>query len=110
MTTLVVPSAPTAELAPISWRRLLWVAWLRYRTSLAACTVLLAVVAVAVLVQGERMRSAYAALRACSPQSSAQCHFAFTTFHDSYGDAGFAGAVFVWVPGLIGLFAGAPLL
>src|SRR4051794_36648415 len=101
MTTFVVPPAPTAELQPISWRRLLWVAWLRYRTSLAAGGALLAVVAVAVLLQGERMRSAYAAVQACTPRSSAQCNFAFMTFHDTYGDAGFAAAVFVWVPGLI---------
>ncbi len=110
MTTLVVAPAPASELRPVSWRRLLWVAWLRYRTSLAATAALLVVVAVAVVIQGERMRTAYAVLHACTPPSSAQCNFAFLTFHDTYGDAGFAGAVFVWVPGLIGAFAGAPLL
>lgn len=110
MTAHVLAPAPTSELRPVAWRRLLWVAWLRYRTSLAATAALLAVVAVAVVIQGERMRTAYAILRACTPQSSAQCNFAFATFHDTYGDAGFAGAVFVWVPGLIGAFAGAPLL
>ena len=110
MTNLVVAPAPTSELRPVSWRRLLWVAWLRYRTSLAATAALLAVVAVAVLIQGERMRTAYAVVHACRPQPSAQCSFAFETFHDAYGDAGFAGAMYVWVPGLIGAFAGAPLL
>ena len=110
MTNLVVAPAPTSELRPVPWRRLLWVAWLRYRTSLAATAALLAVAAVAVLIQGERMRTAYAVLQACRPRSSAECNFAFLTFHDTYGDAGFAGALFVWVPGLIGAFAGSPLL
>ncbi len=110
MTTHVLVPVPTSELRPVAWRRLLWVAWLRYRTSLAVSAGLLALVAVAVLVQGNRMRSAYAVLQACTPPSSAQCNFAFVTFHDAYGDAGFAGAIFVWVPGLIGAFAGAPLL
>jgi hypothetical protein len=38
----------------VAWRRLLWVAWLRYRTSLAATAALLAVVALAVVVNGGR--------------------------------------------------------
>jgi hypothetical protein len=110
MTAHLLAPVPTSELRPVAWRRLLWVAWLRYRASFAATAALLAVVAAAVLVQGSRMRSAYAVLQACTPASSAHCRFAFTTFHDAYGDAGFAAAVFVWTPGLIGAFAGAPLL
>ena len=31
MTTLVLAAAPTSELRPVPWRRLLWVAWRRYR-------------------------------------------------------------------------------
>lgn len=110
MTTSVLAPVSTSAQRPVPWRRLLWVAWLRYRTSLAATAALLSVVAVAVLIQGDRMRTAYAALQACTPRSAAQCRFAFMTFHDTYGDAGFAGAIFVWVPALIGAFAGAPLL
>jgi len=110
MTELILAPAPASALRPVPWRRLAWVAWLRYRTSLAATLALLALVAAAVLIQGERMRTAYAALEACTPPSAAHCRFAFMTFHDTYGDAGFAGAMFVWVPALIGAFAGAPLL
>ena len=92
------------------WRRLLWVAWRHYRTTLAATAALLAVVGGRCLIQGERMRTAYAGLQPAARGPPRSCNFAFATFHDTYGDAGFVGAMFVLVPGLIGAFAGAPLL
>jgi hypothetical protein len=110
MTATVLAPAPTYEPRTVSWRRLLWVAWVRYRTSLAATTALVAVVAVYVVIEGRQMRNAYAAVQACVPQSAADCRFASMTFHDTYGDVGFAGAMFVWLPAFIGAFAGAPVL
>jgi hypothetical protein len=56
------------------------------------------------------MRNAYAAALACTPQASASCHFRWDTFQNTYGALGLAGAIFVFVPGLLGGFAGAPLL
>ena len=110
MTAPVLSPTSTAPPQPVRWRRLLWVAWLRYRTALAATAALLGIIAIAVITRGMQERHAYAAVQACTPASAATCRFAYLTFHDTYGDAGFLGAIFVWVPGLIGAFAGAPLL
>jgi hypothetical protein len=107
-TTLAMTSAPAVR--PVPWRGLAWVAWRRYRPALAAAAALLGVVALDLLVRGHQMRNAYAAAQACSPQRSAACGFAFGTFHDTYGNVGLVGAIAVWVPGLLGAFAGAPLL
>jgi hypothetical protein len=105
---VAAPRAPRVQ--PVLWRRLGWVAWRRYRASLVTIAVLLGVVALYVLLRGLRMRDAYATVEACVPASSAACRFAFENFHRSYGDIGFAGGILVFVPGLIGAFAGAPLL
>lgn len=110
MTTSVVAATPTYTRRPVSWRRLGWVSWRRYRTSLLSGVGLLAVVAAYLLIRGSLMRSAYASVQACSPQSSPHCAFVFNQFRDPYGQIGLFGALLVWVPALIGAFAGAPLL
>ena len=56
------------------------------------------------------MRSAYDALRACTPTASAKCRYLDQQFHDKYGATGFLGPVLLLLPGLIGAFVGAPLL
>ena len=61
-------------------------------------------------VRGHQMRDAYAVVQACTPATSAACRFANETFRDNYSDIGPIGALFVWLPALIGAFAGAPLL
>jgi hypothetical protein len=56
------------------------------------------------------MRTVYAAAQACRPRSAASCRFAFDNFHNAYANVGFIGGLLVWMPAVIGAFAGAPLL
>jgi hypothetical protein len=110
MTTSVLAAAPVYARRPVSWRRLGWVSWRRYRTSLVAAVALLAVVALYLVIRGLQIRSAYASVLACTPRSAPNCQFALDNFQNHYGDIGLAGALLVWVPAVIGAFAGAPLL
>jgi ABC-type transport system involved in multi-copper enzyme maturation permease subunit len=108
--TTVLTSVPTATLRPVPWHRLAWVAWRRYRSTLLALVSLIAVLAVLLIVRGHQIRDAYSAVQACAPQASARCQFAFQQFRDSYAGKGALDALFVWMPAIIGAFAGAPLL
>ena len=110
MTTTLLTTAPTYARRAVPWHRLLWVAWRRYRTTLAGAVGLLGLVAVYLLVKGHQMRTSYAAIQACTPQRSARCAFLFEQFHSAYGSVGFIGGVLVWAPAVVGAFAGAPLL
>jgi len=110
MTTSALAATPTYARRPVPWHRLLWVAWRRYRTTLGAAAALLGLVAVYLLIRGQQMRAAYAAAQACRPQSAANCRFAFDNFHNTYANVGFIGGLLVWMPAVIGAFAGAPLL
>ncbi len=101
---------PAAATPPVQWRRLGWVAWRRYRATVAGAVAVLGVVALYVVVRGGQMRSAYDAALACRPEASAACHYAWDTFQDTYGSPGFLGAVLVFLPGVLGAFVGAPLL
>ena len=108
--TPLLTAAPEPALTPVPWRRLGWVAWRRYRATLIATGVLLGIVAVYLVVRGEQMRQAYDAAHGCTPQASAACRFAWDSFQNAYGTIGFAGGVLVFIPGVLGAFAGAPLL
>lgn len=108
MTTLAALQPPTVR--PVAWRGLGWVAWRRYRPALLTVVGLLGVVALYLIVRGLQMRHAYATVKACTPPSGGACGFAFANFHDTYANVGPIGAVLVFVPGLIGTFAGVPLL
>ncbi|HEY5249911.1 MAG TPA: hypothetical protein VIJ15_15840 [Dermatophilaceae bacterium] len=110
MTSTVLTSTSTTTPRPVPWHRLAWVAWRRYRTTLLAVVALLAVIAGVLLVRGQQMRDAYASLQACAPQASASCGFAYSHFADTYTNTGLIGALFVWLPAIIGAFAGAPLI
>ena len=103
-------AAPAASLRPVPWSRLTWVVWRRYRTTLAAAAAVLAMIAIYLVVTGERMRSAYTAYLACRPVHSAPCQFAWETFRDGYSQPGLLGVVLLFLPGIIGAFAGAPVL
>ena len=41
---------------------------------------------------------------------SAKCRFEWQNFHDSYAQIGLVGVILVFLPGLVGAFAGAPVL
>ena len=106
MTALTVP----VSLHPVAWHRLAWVVWRRYRTTLIAVLALLAVLGSYLVVTGRRMRTAYSSLEACTPAHSAACQFRWNDFHNTYGGGGLISVVLVLLPGLVGAFAGAPLL
>jgi hypothetical protein len=95
---------------PVSWNRLAWVVWRRYRATLLATLGVLAVLGVDLIVTGQRARSAYAAAAACTPPDSASCHFGWQNFHDTYAQIGLVGVILVFLPGLVGVLAGAPVL
>jgi hypothetical protein len=108
MTALAAVSAPS--LRPVPWPRLGWVAWRRYRVTLIGSVGVLALLAVDLVITGERMRTAYAVYVGCTPAHSAQCQFAWENFRDGYGQPGFVGVILIFLPGIIGAFAGAPVL
>jgi len=101
---------PTPSVRPVRWPRLAWVAWRHYRSTLVATIAGLAVIAGFLVFDGERMRAAYAAYRTCTPVNSPNCEFAWEAFRDGYGQPGFIGVILMLLPGIIGAFAGAPLL
>lgn len=103
-------AAPPASLRPVSWPRLAWVVWRRYRTTLAASVGVLALLAIYLVINGNRMRSAYEAMTACRPIDSAHCQFRYDNFRNAYPDTGLIGVVLLFLPGIIGAFAGAPVL
>jgi hypothetical protein len=105
-----IAAVPAAPLRPVGWSRLGWVVWRRYRTSLAATASVLALIAVYLVISGERMRSAYSTYLECRPVQSATCQFDWQNFRDGYGQPGLLGVMLLFLPGIIGAFAGAPVL
>lgn len=108
MTTMTV--APATTIRPVPWSRLAWVVWRRYRSTLIAVTGVLALTAVYLVVTGERMRTAYHTYTSCRPNMSAACQYKFQVFHNNYGSTGLIGVLLMFLPGIIGAFAGAPQL
>jgi hypothetical protein len=108
MTALAV--APAVSIRPVPWARLVWVVWRRYRTTLAATVAVLGLLAIYLVIDAERIRSAYATYRACTPANSAACQFAWQNFRDSHGQSGFVSVILVLLPGIVGVFAGTPVL
>ncbi|MFL6063028.1 MAG: hypothetical protein ACJ72E_17505, partial [Marmoricola sp.] len=109
MATLVVAPAPVTR--PIPWSRLTWVVWRRYRPVLLGLGALVAALATYLLISGEHLRTAYAAASPCQPPAtSGACQFTWMNFIDAHGDPGFLGPVLLLLPGIVGVFVGAPLL
>lgn len=108
MTALVVTRP--VPVRPVPWARLAWVVWRRYRTTLAGVVAVLALVGIYLLVDGNHMRSAYAAYTGCTPANSARCQFGWQNFRNHYGQNGFITTILLFLPGIVGAFAGAPVL
>ena len=107
MITLTPTPAP---LRPIQWQRLAWVVSRRFRAVLVATAAILAVAATYLVITGHHLRSVYAAAVACTPSDSEACRFANIRFHETFGQLGLIGIVLMFLPGLLGAFAGAPVL
>lgn len=108
MTTLTLAS-PHADRS-VRWPLLAWVAWRRYRTTLIATSGTLGVIALYLFINGHQIYADYNAWRSCTPHSSAACDFQLSNFRNKYGSTGIFGFIQVLAPGLIGAFAGAPLV
>jgi hypothetical protein len=114
MTVAAVPTRPSrpAGLRPVPWWRMAWVTWRQHRLMLAGVAAFLGVLAVYLVIEALPIRRAYAAMIACHPASSAACQQLANDF-DTGGSvfrAGIVTALLQVVPGLIGAFAGAPVL
>lgn len=111
-----IPAGSLAALAGIAYVRpvpgwnLGWVAWPRYRSTLAAAVAVVAVLTAYLVFDGLRTRSAYAAFLARTPKQSPACEFCGGSFRDTYGQNGLPRAVIVFLPGVVGAFAGASVL
>ena len=106
----VLTSAPALTARPVAWRRLAWVAWRRYRFSLIGALVVLGLLALELAYSGHQMRIAYDQVFGCTPPSAPSCRFLNNQFQNKYGSPGFLGPVLLLLPGIIGVFAGAPLI
>ncbi len=103
-------AAPSIALRPVPWKRLAWVTWRRYRFTLISVLGILAVLTVSLFIAGQHARTAYEALQTCHPKSAANCRYLDETFHNTYGSIGFLGTFLMLLPGILGAFAGGPLL
>jgi ABC-2 family transporter protein len=107
---------------PVAWTRVTWVAWRQYRVALAGVAVLLAALGLYLLIMGLKIHQAYDAMLAgCHPVGTQYCQALRHAFEGYYGST--AGSVatsglnaqtvpflLLAVPGLIGVFAGAPVI
>lgn len=101
---------PVEAVRPVPWPRMGWVAWRRYRATLAAVIGVLVAIATYLVIDGLRMRSVYSAYLNCRPTDSAKCQFAWDSLREAYGQTGLVTIVLVLLPGLVGAFVGAPVL
>lgn len=108
MTTMTIAAEPAAR--PVPWRPLFWVAWRRYRATLTGTVGFLALIAGYLAIDGLRMRTAYATYLDCRPVDAASCQHDWQSFRDGYAQPGLISTILVLLPGIVGAFAGAPLL
>ena len=110
MTTLTMPGRGTLP-RPVPWRRMAWVTWPQHRSTLAGIGALLGVASAYVLVMGLQLHHAYAPVAACRPATSDLCQRVANDFDAAYAPgAGILFGLLQLVPGLVGAFAGAPVL
>jgi hypothetical protein len=113
VTTSTVPARPGEHehLRPVPWRNMTWVTWRQHRLALAGVAALFGVAVVYLLISGQLMHHAYAAVAACRPAGSGTCQQAANSFLNSYlPGVGPALGLLQVIPPLIGAFAGATVL
>lgn len=114
MTTLMVVTTPgprgdAEALAPLPWRRMVWVTWRQHRPAVAATAALLGVVTVGVWILGLHLHHVYAAAISCHAATSLVCGAAANSF-DGTNRFLANGLILQAVPPLIGAFVGAPVI
>jgi ABC-type transport system involved in multi-copper enzyme maturation permease subunit len=88
-----------------------WVTWRQHRVTLVTVPAMLGALAGYLLIAGLSIHHAYAALTACHPAGSPRCQGLNTTFNGTdWVQGNTVMIVLQLVPGLIGAFAGAPVL
>jgi hypothetical protein len=107
MTTLT--SMPTTGVRPVRWRALAWVAWRNHRGALAGILGALGLLAGYLVIHGLATRSAHSAYESCLALAPASCQSEWEAFRDGYGQRGILDTIVMLVPGLVGVFAGAPV-
>jgi len=96
---------------PVPWQRMGWVAWRRFRPTLAGLVVLVAALAAYLVYAGTQARAAYDDVESCRPPvDTPACQFRWMTFIEGYADPGFLGPLLLLLPGLVGAFVGAPIV
>ena len=96
-----------------SLRGLTWVAWRQHRLALAGVLVVLGGVGLFMLFNGLAMRHAYASLglNACGRLDGSSCQSQLSIFQqDNSGWSDHLPHLLTFLPGLIGVFVGAPLV
>lgn len=95
---------------------MIWVTWRQHRTQAIACLVMLFLLAAYAITVGVWMRATFNddGLPVCLARSGGVgCPAAITSFVDKFDHNGFAALInlpLIAIPGLLGLFVGAPLL
>jgi ABC-type transport system involved in multi-copper enzyme maturation permease subunit len=89
---------------------MIWLTWRQFRAQALAALAILAAAAIYFLITGLQMHHAYSTdLAACTPHHD--CGNVFRTFAHSYNaELNLAQLLVIAVPGLIGIFWGAPLI
>jgi hypothetical protein len=110
MTALITPAPAASGPRPVPWTKLAWVTWRQHRMALAGAAALLGGLALLLLILGLRIHSAYHAVASCRPAGSALCEVVTQPFSNLYHTAGDVDLILLVIPGVVGLFVGAPLL
>jgi hypothetical protein len=84
-----------------------WLVWRQMRASITAATVGLVAVGVLLLVTGIHLNHLYSAYRSCDALT---CDGKFQAIATSYPRVKLVGTLLIGVPGLIGIFWGAPIV
>jgi hypothetical protein len=113
MTVLTLPAQPgrDAGLAPLPWRRMVWVTWRQHRATMISVPAVLGAAALFLIFMGLKVHHDYAALAACHGPGAAACEHRASELTST--DWTMANTVLILMnlaPALIGTFAGAPVL
>jgi hypothetical protein len=120
MTASTMTAQARARRRAVPWTKLAWVSLRQHRGGLLGGAALLGVFGLYLLIFGLLGNHAYAKVAGCHPAGSALCHQLANAFRLDYwggdgsalqsGGAQTISSLLLAVPGLLGIFLGAPLL